>query len=171
MSERIEQTLFLIKPDGVERGIIGKILTEIEERGLKIVAAKLLTPSKGVASEHYGDLDTRLNAKGMDGTAIKEQMVNFLTSGPVLAAVIEGVDAVTFVKRLAGATAPSEAELNSIRAKFGHMSREHANNIGKAIRNLVHASDPSEDPAREISLWFKPEEIVNYSSSQQDHTH
>ncbi len=166
----IERTLFLIKPDGVARAMIGKIITILEDRGLKIVAMKLTTASRELSEHHYGDLDVRLTKKGLDGPTIKSQMIDFLLSGPVVAMVIEGVKAVEYVKRLAGSTYPNESELGTIRGMFGHMTRLHANDSGRAVRNLVHASDPDEDPEREISLWFTPEEFVEYETVHQSHT-
>jgi len=166
---RISRTLFMVKPDGVARGLMGKIITQIEDRGLKIVGMKLTQPSHELALKHYGDLDVRLSSRGMDGPAIKEQMVEFLTSGPVLAMVVEGVQAVEFIKRLAGSTAPNEAEFGTIRATYSHISREHANESGRAIRNLVHASDPDEDPQKEIGLWFSPDELVDYEMVHDSH--
>lgn len=168
---QLERTLFLLKPDAVQRNLTGKIITQLEDRGLKIIGLKMLTPSLELAEQHYGDLDTRLIKRGMDGKAIKEQMKEFLTSGPVVAMVVEGVKAVEFVKRLAGSTAPHEAEFGSLRGMFAHISREHANSTGRAIRNLVHASDPEEDPEREIALWFTPEEIVEYEAVHDRHAH
>lgn len=165
----INRTLFLIKPDGVERGLTARILCQLEERGLKIVGLKLLQPSEELAAKHYGDLDVRLNKKGIDGTKIKDQMVRYLSTGPVVAVVIEGVRAVEFVKKLAGSTSPSEAEFGTIRSQFAHMSREHANESGNAIRNLVHASDPEEFPDKEIELWFSPEELVEYQMVHDSH--
>jgi len=165
----INQTLFIIKPDGVERGIVGKIISQLEDRGLKIVGMKMTKPSLELSEKHYGDLDVRLNKKGLAGDEIKKQMVEFLSSGPVVAVVIEGVRAVEFVKKLAGATAPHESDFGTIRSQFAHMTREHANESGRAIRNLVHASDPEEFPEEEIKLWFSPSEIIEYQMIHDSH--
>ena len=165
----LNRTLFIIKPDGVERGLIGKILSQIEERGLKIVGMKMLQPSTELSSAHYSDLDIRLNKKGLDGTAIKKQMVEYLTTGPVVAVVIEGVRAVEFVKKLAGATSPSESDFGTIRSMFAHMTKEHANESGSAVKNLVQASDPEQAPESEIKLWFKPDELIDYTLVHERH--
>jgi nucleoside-diphosphate kinase len=165
----LNRTLLLIKPDGVERGIVGKIMTMLEDRGLKIIGLKMVKPSTELANTHYGDLDERLTKKGMDGPTIKDQMVKYLTAGPVVAMVIEGVRAVEYVKKLAGSTAPHEAELGTIRGMFAHMSRQHANEAGRALTNLVHASDPEEAPETEISLWFSPAELVEYQTVHDPH--
>ena len=166
----IERTLFIVKPDGVVRGVIGKIITQLEERGLKIVGMKLTTASRELTEKHYGDLDARLTKKGLDGAAIKQQMIDFLISGPVVAMVIEGIKAVEYVKRLSGSTYPNESDLGTIRGQFGHITRLQANDSGRAVYNLVHASDPDEDPEREIALWFTPDELVEYKTVHQEHT-
>jgi nucleoside-diphosphate kinase len=166
----IEQTLFIIKPDGVERGVIGKIITQLEERGLKIVGMKMTTADKQLADKHYGGLGERLNKRGLEGDKIQAQMIDFLLSGPVVAMVIEGVKAVEYVKRLAGATYPNESEFGTIRGMFAHVTRLHANESDRAVRNLVHASDPAEHPEREIALWFTPEELVDYQTVHQSNT-
>ena len=96
-------------------------------------------------------------------------MIDFLVSGPVVAMVVEGVKAVEYVKRLSGSTYPNESEFGTIRGMFGHVTRLHANDSDRAVRNLVHASDPEEDPAREIALWFTPDELVEYETVHQEH--
>ena len=166
----LNQTLFIIKPDGVARGVVGRIITQLEDRGLKIIALKMMRTPKTLAESHYGDLDTRLTKRGLDGAAIKRQMIDFLLSGPVIVMVIEGVKAVEYVKRLSGSTYPNESDLGTIRGMFAHVTREHANDSDQAVRNLVHASDPAEDPAREIKLWFTPEELQDYQTAHQLHT-
>lgn len=166
---QLERTLFLIKPDAVQRSLVGKIITQLEDRGLKIVGMKMLQPTRELAEKHYGDLDVRLTKKGMEGPKLKEQMVEFLSDGPVVAMVVEGVKAVDFVKRLTGSTAPNEAEFGTLRATYAHVSRLHANTTERAIRNLVHASDPDENPEAEINLWFTPEEIVSYQAVHDQH--
>lgn len=166
----INRTLFIIKPDGVARGVVGKIITALEERGLKIIGLKLTTASRELTEKHYSDLDVRLTKKGLDGSTIKNQMIDFLASGPVIAMVIEGVRAVEYLKRLVGSTYPNESDFSTIRGMFGHMTREHANDSGRAVRNLVHASDPEEDPEKEIRLWFTADELVEYETIHQSHT-
>jgi nucleoside-diphosphate kinase len=166
----IDRTLFIIKPDGVGRNLVGRIIGLLEDRGLKIVALKMVQATPELAEKHYSDLDERLTKKGLDGKTIKRQMIDFLTSGPVVAMVVEGVKAVEFVKRLSGSTYPNESDLGTIRGMFAHVTRLHANDSDRAVRNLVHASDPSEDPEHEISLWFKPEEIMDYETVHQAHT-
>lgn len=166
----IDRTLFIIKPDGVERNLVGRIIGLLEDRGLKIIALKMVQADKKLAEDHYSDLDVRLTRKGLAGATIKRQMVEFLTSGPVVAMVVEGVKAVEFVKRLSGSTYPNESDLGTIRGMFAHVTRLQANDSDRAVRNLVHASDPSEDPVREINLWFKPEEMMDYKTVHQSNT-
>lgn len=166
----IERTLFIIKPDGVERGVVGKIITQLEDRGLKMIALKMTRVTPELAEAHYADMAERLSKKGLDGKTIKRQMVEFFLSGPVVAMVIEGVKAVEYVKRLSGSTYPNESDFGTIRGMFAHVTRLHANESGLAVRNLVHATNPDENPSREIGLWFTPEEIIDYRTAQESHT-
>lgn len=165
----IERTLFIIKPDGVARGVIGKIITALEDRGLKIVGMKMTTADIQLAEAHYGNMAERLTKRGLEGAKLQAQMVDFLRSGPVVAMVIEGVKAVDYVKRLSGSTYPNESEFGSIRGMFAHVTRLHANESDRAVRNLVHASDPEEDPEREIALWFTNDELLRYETAHQSH--
>ena len=136
----IERTFILVKPDGVKKNLIGNILSRFEAKGLKIVALKMIVASKEVAEEHYAEH----KAKKFFG-----ELVDFITSAPLVAAVIEGENAVKAVRQLNGATNPLEAVPGSIRGDYGL-------DIGE---NIVHGSDSPESAAREIANWFKPEEI------------
>ena len=131
-----ERTLVLIKPDGVERHLIGEILARIERKGLSIVALELRTVELAVAEEHYAE---------HKGKGFYSSLLDFITGGPLVAAVVEGPRAVTAFRQLAGGTDPVEkAATGSIRGDFGLETRF----------NLVHGSDSPESAAREIALWF-----------------
>lgn len=139
----MQRTFVMIKPDGVQRGLIGRIITRLEDRGLKLVAAKFMWVNKKLAETHY---------------AIHKQqpfynnLINYITSSPVLAMVWEGPDAVAAVRQTMGATRPREAAPGSVRHDFGL-------DVG---RNLTHASDSLENAEAEIRLWFNPEELVSW---------
>ena len=139
----------MIKPDGVQRGLIGEIISRLERKGLKIVAMKMLSVSKDLAERHYAEHREK---------PFFQSLVDYITSGPVVAMVVEGKNAVKVVRTLVGATNPQEALPGTIRGDFGM-------DIG---RNVIHASDSLESAEREISLFFKPEEIVEYKRIDED---
>lgn len=145
----MERTFVMIKPDAVQRGLIGKIISRLEKKGLKIVAMKMLSVSKELAERHYAEHREK---------PFFENLVSYITSAPVVAMVVEGKNAVKVVRTLVGATNPQEALPGTIRGDFGM-------DIG---RNVIHASDSLESAEREISLFFKPEEIVEYRRIDED---
>jgi nucleoside-diphosphate kinase len=136
----VERTLVLIKPDAVQRGLIGEVILRLERRGLKLIAAKFLQVSQELAEAHYAV---------HKGKPFYEGLVRYITSSPLLAMVWEGPNAVAAVRQTMGATRPTEAAPGTIRHDF-------ALEVG---RNLTHASDSPETAEQEIALWFKPEEI------------
>jgi len=139
----MERTLVILKPDAVQRGLIGPIITRLEQRGLRFAAMKLMQISPELAARHYGI---------HKGKPFYEGLVQFITSGPVVVAVIEGKDAISIVRRTMGATSPASSEPGTIRADFGL-------EIG---RNLVHGSDGPETAAEEIPRFFTEDEILTY---------
>lgn len=138
-----ERTLVLVKPDGVQRLLVGRILGRFEERGLKLVGLKLVWVTRELAERHYA-----VHREKPFFTAL----VDFITSGPLVAAVLEGPGAIGVVRTMVGATRPAEAAPGSIRGDFALETGQ----------NLVHASDAPETAAAEIALWFRPEELVDY---------
>jgi len=139
----VEQTLVLIKPDGVQRGLIGPIITRLERRGLRLVALKLMQISKELASRHYAI---------HQGKPFYEPLLEYVTSGPVAVMVWEAPNAISIVRKTLGATRPAEAEPGTIRGDFGL-------EVG---RNIVHGSDGPESAAFEIDLFFEKSELVNW---------
>jgi nucleoside-diphosphate kinase len=139
----MERTLVIIKPDAVQRGLIGPILSRLERRGLRFAAMKLMQITPELAARHYAV---------HKGKPFYEPLIAFITSGPVVVAVIEGNDAIDIVRRTMGATNPAQAEPGTIRADLGL-------EIG---RNLVHGSDGPDTAAYEIPLFFTEEEILSY---------
>lgn len=160
-----EQTLVLIKPDGVERGLIGAIITRFEQAGLKIGAMKLVRVDETFAKEHYSDLAERR------GEEISRLMIDFLVSGPVVALVLEGVEAIALVRKMVGETEPKTAQPGTIRGDFAHVSYGYANAKGIAVKNIIHASSSETDAKKEIPLWFSGEEIFSYEAVHERHTH
>jgi nucleoside-diphosphate kinase len=138
-----EQSLVIIKPDGVQRGLVGAILGRLEARGLKLAALRFLNVSPELASRHYAV---------HEGKPFYQGLIQYITSGPVVAAVVEGKDAIAVVRSTVGATNPAAAAPGTIR---GDLALE----IG---RNLIHASDSVENGVAEVSLWFSAEELVSW---------
>ena len=145
----MERTLLIIKPDAVQRGLIGPILTRLERRGLRFAALKLMQITPELAARHYAI---------HQGKGFYEGLIEFITSGPVVVAVVEGNNAIEIMRRTMGATNPLQAEPGTIRADFGL-------EIG---RNLVHGSDGPETAAYEIPLFFSEDEILRYDRAVDD---
>jgi nucleoside-diphosphate kinase len=145
MSEDLERTFVMVKPDGVQRGLVGDIISRFEDRGLKLVGAKLLQIDQDLAEDHYGEHEDKPFFDGL---------VEFITAGPVMAMVLEGQDAVSQVRTMMGETDPTESAPGTIRGDFGL-------DLG---RNVIHGSD-DEDPGaneREIDLFFDDDELVEW---------
>ncbi|MBC7224245.1 MAG: nucleoside-diphosphate kinase [Anaerolineae bacterium] len=139
----MERTLVIIKPDAVERGLIGPIITRLEQRGLRIAAMKMMRISESLARRHYAV---------HEGKPFFEPLIRYITAAPVVVMVVEGRNAIELVRRTMGATNPLEAAPGTIRADFGV-------EIG---RNLVHGSDGPETARTEIALFFREDEILSY---------
>ena len=157
----IERTLVLLKPDAVARGLVGRILARFEEALLKVVAAKMVWMDADLTRRHYFDLEERF------GPSVYTAMATFMQTGPVVAVVLEGVEAVACTRKLVGSTYPDQAPPGTIRGDFAHMSRAYANDRGIAVANLVHASGNVEEAAHEIEVWFGKEELFEYPSAAQ----
>ena len=140
----MERTLVLIKPDGVQRGLVGPILTRFEQRGLKIVGMKLMHVPTELAEKHYAE---------HVGKGFYNGLISYITSSAIVAMVLEGSNAIVAVRKTVGATKSFEAEAGSIRG-------DYALEVG---RNLVHASDAPETAQREVALWFSEGELVGWS--------
>ena len=153
----LERTLVLLKPDAINRGIVGEVLQRFERMGAKMVGMKLLVSAKDTAMKHYTeDLAKRRGVK------IRKMMIDMLTSGPIVAIVFEGVDIVEVTRKLVGATEPKSALPGTIRADYAHVSYRYSDEKGIGIYNLIHASATPDEAKTEISVWFKPEELVNH---------
>jgi nucleoside-diphosphate kinase len=144
MEAKVEQSLVLVKPDGVQRGLIGEVISRLENRGLRIVAAKFLLVSQELAETHYAI---------HKGKPFYNGLIQYITSAPVMAMVWEGPNAIAAVRQTMGATRPTEAAPGSIRHDF-------ALEVG---RNLTHASDSVENGLKEVSLWFDTNKLVSWN--------
>ncbi|MGV8150168.1 MAG: nucleoside-diphosphate kinase [Candidatus Woesearchaeota archaeon] len=160
---KIERTLILIKSDGVQRQIVGKIIQRLEDAGLKIVGMKMKWVDSDFAKKHYFDVEER------KGPRVFQSLVTYLTEGPVVAMVIEGIDSVELVRKMVGPTEPKSAMPGTIRGDFAQHSYSFADEREMSIRNLIHASGKSEEAKYEIALWFKPDELHTYKTVHEVH--
>ncbi len=140
----MERTYLMVKPDGVQRGLCGEIVNRFEKKGLKLVAMKLMVIPKDVAENHYGE---------HKGKKFYDSLISYITSGPVLAMVWEGDNAVAVCRNMMGKTNPQESAPGTIRGDYGMQTG----------MNLIHGSDSPESAEREIKIFFKPEELVSYT--------
>lgn len=177
-----ERTLVIIKPDGVQRGLIGEILHRYERVGLKLVGLKFLVPTQELVEKHYlVDPDWKVKTgekaiqayreKGLEppetdpekaGEQVLTHLKNYLTSGPVVAMVWQGMNAVRIIRKITGGTEPLTSDVGTIRGDLTIDSYQIADIDQRAVRNLIHASGSVEEAEKEIALWFKPEELINY---------
>ncbi|OGD30899.1 nucleoside-diphosphate kinase [Candidatus Azambacteria bacterium RIFCSPHIGHO2_01_FULL_44_55] len=187
-----EKTLVLIKPDGVKRGLIGEVVARIEKRGLKVIAISMVKPSRKQIDEHYpkdlkwvkrlGEKSLATYAKygwdpkkemGTDdpmkiGKSVRNWILDFMTSGPVVKIVVEGIHAVDMVRKLVGNSIPALAEMGTIRGDFSVDSAALANKGKRAVHNLIHASETPEEARHELKYWFKAGEIFEYKRAEED---
>jgi len=183
MSTAHERTLVLLKPDAVQRSLVGEIISRFERVGLKICAIKLVRPTKEQAYSHYVKNEAEIEAlgkrsiegkkkSGVDvsddpkelGQKIVERLVRFLIASPVVVLVLEGNRAIPLVRKLVGSTEPLQSDVGTIRGDFTLDSYSMADDDNRAVRNLVHASSSQEEAEYEMKVWFSPEEILEYTS-------
>ncbi len=181
-----ERTFVIVKPDGVQRSLVGEIIRRIERTGLKIVALKMVVPTEDQCWKHYAKDDTWFQEKGERisrqlvergitpdkeaieyGKDIIRQLAVFMTSGPVVALVVEGNRSVDVVKKLVGGTEPSTSDIGTIRGDFTIDSYDLSGLDQRAVRNLAHCSDKPEEAEREIVLWFDKDELIPYRLVQE----
>lgn len=181
-----ERSFVAIKPDGVQRSLIGEIIKRFERTGLKLVGLKLVMATADKCWTHYNKDDKWYEEKGANvvknrtaaglpvdkpaieyGRDIIGALVKFMTCGPIVIMVWEGNQSVNIVKKLVGGTEPTTSDVGTIRGDLTLDSYELANLDSRAVRNLIHCSDKPEEAKREIDIWFKQEELVNYSLVQE----
>ncbi len=187
-----EKTLLLIKPDGVKRGLIGEVLSLIEKKGLKIIALDMIRATKEQVDGHYPkdekwikrlgektlknyrefgfDAKTELGTENpMEiGKKVREWLIDYLCSGPMVKIAIKGIHAINMIRKLAGSSMPSEAEMGTIRGDFSVDDATAANRDKRAIHNIVHASETLEEAEHELSFWFAPEDVYDYKRAEED---
>lgn len=182
-----EKTLVIIKPDGIQRSLIGEVIKRLERAGLKMVAMKFSVPSEEKISKHYQLEDgwvvktgekaiAAYEKKGKEvpsndpkeiGEKVLNNLIKYMTSGPVIPMVWQGAHAVEVVRKIVGSTEPLTSDVGTLRGDFVIDSYEVSDTDGRSCRNLVHASSSVEEAEKEISLWFKDEELVDYRLVQE----
>lgn len=161
----MEKSLVLLKPDAVDRGLIGEIISRFERAGLKIAGLKMVWSKAEHASKHYTD-----DLAQRRGQHVRDLMIEMLTSGPIVAIALEGVEAVEIVRKMVGTTEPKAAAPGTIRGDYSHVSFKHADSKKIGVYNLVHASGSPEEAEAEIAVWFSPEEIHEHKPGYTKHT-
>ncbi len=178
---KIERTLVLLKPDAVQRNLIGEIISRFEKVGLKVIAMKFLIPSREIAYRHYAKSEEEVEALGrrsleankkngivtdedpkVRGQIIIDRLVDYLSCSPVVALVLEGHNAIAITRKLVGSTEPLNSDVGTIRGDFTLDSYTLSDADKRAVRNLVHASANEFDAQYEIKLWFKDDELFSY---------
>lgn len=157
----IERTLVLLKPDAVQRGLMGEIIMRFERAGLKMVGCKLVWVDKDLAKQHYAEHVAKAFYPGLE---------KMITMGPTLALCIEGIEAVGIVRKMVGSTEPKGSLPGTIRGDYAHVSYGYADQKGIGIKNLIHASANITDATREVALWFKGDELHTYKTVHDQHT-
>jgi len=163
----IQKTLVVFKPDTVQRGLVGEILTRFERVGLKIVATKMIAPNKEHYYKHYEEIGQMVTRRGEHAFNVTLEM---MIQGPVIAMVLEGVEAVALVRKLVGPTEPKSAAPGTIRGDFSHMSFGYADEANIGIPNLIHASGDVEEAGKEIDHWFSDAELYQYKTVNEKFT-
>lgn len=189
---KFERTYCMIKPDGVKRALIGEVIHRFEKVGLKVVAMKMFVPTAEQVKAHYPMSDeawvARLGEKGLSsfdnlevsaeevlgtedkmeiGKGVVDSLVDYMTSGPVVAMVVEGMQAIDMVRKLCGHTLPFKADVGTIRGDFSVDSPSVANAEKRSIHNIIHASETAAEAANEIKLWFGGDEIPTYDLTSE----
>lgn len=163
----MEQTLLIVKPDAVKRGVVGEILTRFERAGLKIIACKMLQPDYDHYYHHYENIGKMVSRRGKE---IFDVTLEMMREGPVIAFVLEGIEAVATVRKIVGTTEPKDAPPGTIRGDYAHISFAHANAHGIGIPNIVHASGSKREAEEEIAHWFSQSEIHEYETVYEVYT-
>ncbi len=156
----IERSLVLLKPDAVQRCLMGRIITRFEDAGLKVVGAKMVWADKEMSKKHYAEHVEKGFYPGLE---------SMITQGPVLALILEGIEAVALIRKMVGATEPKSSAPGTIRGDFAHTSYGWADAKNIGIKNLIHASATVEEAKGEVALWFAQNELHSYKTVHDAH--
>ncbi len=164
----MEKTLIILKPDAVQRQITGEIITRFEKAGLKIVGVKMILPNRDQYHHHYEGISKMVSRRGEEAF---EATLKAMQEGPVIAMVLEGIEAVSIVRKLVGTTEPKEANPGTIRGDYSHISFDYSKKVNSGIPNLVHASGDPSEAEQEIAHWFNKDELFDYTTVHDYFTH
>jgi nucleoside-diphosphate kinase len=156
--QQFERTLIILKPDTMQRGLVGEIISRFERAGLKIVAMKMVAPDELHFHKHYEGISHLISRWGDD---IYNVVLSQMIETPVISFVLEGVEAVTYVRKLVGTTDPKDSAPGTIRGDYTHITRQYSNTVGSTLPNILHASGNPEEAEQEIKLWFGDDEIYD----------
>ncbi len=162
-----ERTLILFKPDAVQRGVVGEILSRFEKTGLKIVGMKMIKPDQDHYFHHYETIGRVVSRRGQKTF---DALIELMSTGPVIAVVLEGVEAASLVRKMVGATEPKAALPGTIRGDYAHMSYSHSDAQKLAVANIIHASGDVEEAKAEIAHWFAETELYTYETVHEKFT-
>jgi nucleoside-diphosphate kinase len=163
----MEKTLILLKPDAIQRGIIGEVLSRFEKVGLKIVGMKMVSPDKEHYYKHYEEIGKMITRRGQDKF---DWTLDTMMLGPVVAVVLEGIEAIALVRKMVGDTEPKSSQPGTIRGDYAHISYIHADKHQVGIPNIIHASGDEKDANAEIKHWFRDEELYQYKTVHERFT-
>lgn len=166
-TNEVQQTLVLFKPDTIQRGLVGEIMTRFERVGLKVVGTKMIQPDRDHYYRHYEDIGKMVTRRGKSTFDITLDM---MVDGPVIAMVLRGVESVELVRKLVGPTEPKSAPPGTIRGDYSHMSFGYADDNNKGIPNLIHASGDIDEATAEIAHWFAAPELFDYKALHEKFT-
>ena len=162
----LERTLVLLKPDAVQRGLMGRIISRFEDAGFKIIGTKMVFVDEAFGKKHYEDISQIITRRG---EKVYRSLMKYMQQGPVMALCLEGVNAVEQVRKMVGPTEPKVALPGTIRGDFAHVSIAYADQKNIAVKNLIHASGNLKEAELEIALWFKKQELHSYKSVHDQH--
>ncbi len=165
--QKEEQTLIIFKPDAVQRGVVGEILSRFERVGLKVIGMKMVRPDRDHYFHHYETIGTMVTRHGQK---IFDAALEMMSEGPVIAAVLEGVEAASLVRKMVGATEPKSALPGTIRGDYAHVSYAHSDGQGLALSNIIHASGTADEARLEIPHWFSGSELFEYETVHEKFT-
>lgn len=165
--KQLERTLIIFKPDAMQRGIVGEILSRFERAGLKIVGNKMLMPTREQFFHHYENIGKVISRRGQK---VFDVTLDMMSQGPVIAFVLEGVEAAALVRKMVGATEPKSALPGTIRGDYSHISYAHADEHEIGIPNLIHASGDADEAKLEIAHWFAEAELFDYKTAHEHFT-
>ena len=159
----MEQTLVVLKPDTLQRSLVGEIITRFERAGLKIVAMRMVAPTEEHFHKHYEEISQLISRWGEE---IYKITLSNMQETPVIAIVFEGIEAVSHVRKMVGATDPKDSAPGTIRGDYTHITRDYSNQLGATLPNILHASGNKEEAEKEVALWFGSNEIYDYETAQ-----